>query len=81
MSKTDAKTMQGVQQSVSTVRGGGRQAPDDATVYKVLVRSYINGSIHEVGATVRYVGRPSANLEYVSGPEWKEPGPVAAKPV
>ena len=78
MSKTDAKTMQDVQHSVVTVRGGGRQAPEEATLYKVLARSYINGSIAEPGTLVRYVGRPGSNLEYVSGPKWEPQAGVAA---
>lgn len=78
MSKTDAKTMQDVQHSVVTVRGGGRQAPPEATLYKALARSYINGSIVEAGELVRYVGKPGSNLEYVSGPKWEPPAPATS---
>lgn len=56
-------------------------AIEGAATYKVLATSYIGGEIRYPGALVQFAGRPGDNLEYVSGPEWKEPGPAAAKPV
>lgn len=40
--------------------------------YRVLEKSFINNAIREEGELVEYNGRPSKNLELVSGGEIEE---------